>query len=158
QRAVLVEQRAQGIPLDRHVARGLDRDSAQIGRLVREQVHLSHEAACRMARDLVTARVENHRPALQDRYERMRITDLEQGCTGGGFPWSVAARAGSQFPSTWYAPIAECMNRTAASCGSPPATASRQSRTCSPSAPSHRASAGSSVTPSKPAGAGYAKA
>ncbi len=71
ERAVLVQQRAQRVAVDRDVTQRLGDDRRDEHRLPGQQVQLAEEARCAVADDLVAGRVEDRDLALEDRDERI---------------------------------------------------------------------------------------
>ena len=82
--AVLEEQAAQRLAVDRDVAHRLGHDRGEEDGLAGEQVHLAEEPGRSVADDLAAVRVEDRRLPLADRDERVgRVADLEEDVADG---------------------------------------------------------------------------
>ena len=87
ERAVLEEQRAQDVAVDREVAQRLRHDRRQEDRLPGEEIQLAEEAAGAVTDDLVSGRVEDRHLPLLDRDERIgRVAHPKQHVTDAGRP------------------------------------------------------------------------
>ena len=83
ERAVLVEEQAQGAALDRDVAKRLEHERADENRLTREEVQFSEEAGGALPDDLIPGRVDDRDLSLENRNERIcPIADPVQQLTG----------------------------------------------------------------------------
>ena len=84
ERAVLVEEQAQGAALDRDVTKRLEHERADENRLTREEVQFSEEAGGALPDDLIPGRVDDRDLSFEDRNERIRpIADPVEQLTGG---------------------------------------------------------------------------